>query len=666
MRNPAGAQTGRQTLHVYSGGFLTEPGVRRILALAGYDLRLGLPRPGDAVGVWGHSPTARRGEAMSALRDVPVVRIEDAFLRGIHPGRREVPAGLIIDRVGVHFDASRPSLIEATLAGAPLDDAALLQRSHAGIARWNRLKLSKYNNFDETTPLPAAGYVLIVDQKPGDAAIRHAGASAASFRDMLNAAVDDFPHARIVIKPHPAAGGRHHFRDMDFGPRVTFLDSLVSPAALLEGACAVYTVSSQMGFEAILAGHRPRVFGRPFYAGWGLTDDSAPIPRRGRRLSRAQLFAAAMILAPTWYDPCRDRLCSFEEAIDLMEARLRAWREDRGGHVALGMKRWKRRTLQGFFGREKPLLFAAKPQDAVQQAEAMGRSLLVWGTAPALDGNRRLRQVEDGFLRSRGLGARLVPPLSLVADDLGIYYDPTRESRLERLISAPCPPDAIARAERLIRRLVDSGLSKYNPESRPAEPLPPGHRILVPGQVEDDASIRLGCGEIRTNLALLAACRAANPDAVLIYKPHPDVAAGLRPGRLTEEQVMAHADHLVRQADPAALIDQADEVWTLTSLLGFEALLRGRRVTCLGQPFYSSWGLTHDLMPPIQRRTARPTLAQLVHATLIAYPRYRDPVSGLPCSVEVIVERLIDGSRPSRGPALRAFALLQRSRFWRR
>ena len=42
----------------------------------------------------------------------------------------------------------------------------------------------------------------------------------------------------------------------------------------------VYTVSSQMGFEAIFAGHRPRVFGKPFYAGWGLTEDDEVIPRR--------------------------------------------------------------------------------------------------------------------------------------------------------------------------------------------------------------------------------------------------------------------------------------------------------------------------------------------------------------------------------------------------
>ena len=107
----------------------------------------------------------------------------------------------------------------------------------------------------------------------------------------------------------------------------------MSPWALFEGARAVYTVSSQLGFEAIFAGHRPNVFGLPFYAAWGLTDDHHPLslPRRGRPLSRAQMFAATMILYPVWYDPCLDRLCSLEAAIASLEATARCWREDRHG-----------------------------------------------------------------------------------------------------------------------------------------------------------------------------------------------------------------------------------------------------------------------------------------------------------------------------------------------
>ena len=86
-----------------------------------------------------------------------------------------------------------------------------------------------------------------------------------------------------------------------------------------------------MGFEAIWAGHRPVVFGQPFYAGWGLSRDIQPIDRRGRALTVVQLFAGAMILYPKWYDPCRDTLCSLEQVLDQLEAETRAWREDHAG-----------------------------------------------------------------------------------------------------------------------------------------------------------------------------------------------------------------------------------------------------------------------------------------------------------------------------------------------
>ncbi|MCW3783700.1 capsular polysaccharide biosynthesis protein [Defluviimonas salinarum] len=666
----AGAQARR--LFVFSGGFLTQPRIRRILTLAGYDIRIGKPRAeSDLIGVWGKSPTAPRGEAVADWTGTPVVRIEDAFLRSIRPGREggEPPLGLLIDPRGVHFDSSAPSQIEHILATDPLDDGAVLQRARDGIERLKALHLSKYNNFDPALPVPEPGYVLVLDQTRGDASIEHGGANAASFREMLVFAQEEHPGARVVIKTHPetAAGRRPgHYTEGHAHGRISVLSDPVSPWALMEGAIAVYTVSSQLGFEAIMAGHRPRVFGQPFYAGWGLTEDENPVARRERRLTRAQLFAAAMVLAPTWYDPCRDRLCSFEEAVDHLEAGVRAFREDRNGHVAVGMRLWKRRHLQSAFGRERRLVFEDDPGRATARAKAEGRGLLVWAGKEndrfqELAGDHALVRVEDGFLRSRGLGAELVPPLSLVADRSGIYYDPSRESDLEKLIADGPPAGGEMRAERLVARLVAARLTKYNLAAAPLPDLPEGHRILVPGQVEDDASIRLGAGRERTNIALLSRVRSENPEAVILYKPHPDVEAGLRAGAVSkaEAEALGLADIVLSGADPVSLIDAVDEVWTITSLLGFEALIRGRRVTCLGMPFYAGWGLTRDLFEVPARRTARPSLADLAHAALIAYPRYVDPVSGLPCPPEVIAERLAANDIPLPGPANRILSKLQ-------
>ncbi|MCJ8139918.1 capsular polysaccharide biosynthesis protein [Falsirhodobacter halotolerans] len=637
-------------LCVFNGGFLQQERLRRILRLAGHDLAIGLPGPQDGVLVWGRSPAARRGEWVAARRGVPVLRMEDAFLRSVHPARARggPPLGVFLGH-GVHFDSHAPSDLERRIQTAA--SPALLARAEDGIARLRHLDLSKYNAFDPAAALPKPGFVLVIDQVRGDASIRHSGANAGTFATMLAAARRENPGRPIVIKSHPetAQGQRAgHFTARDG----TLLTTPVSPWRLLERAARVYTVSSQLGFEAILAGHRPRVFGLPFYAGWGLGEDAMAIPRRTARPSAARLFAAAMIECPLWFDPCRNRLCSFETAVDQLEAEVRAFRDDRRGHVATGMRAWKRTRLQAVFGRERPLRFVADPDRAVQAAQRDGRDVLIWGAAP-LAAPVTVRRVEDGFLRSRGLGADLVPPMSQVADDLGIYYDPTRPSRLERLILDPPPPGARDRVERLIEAVIAAGLTKYN-LSGAIPDLPKGRRILVPGQVEDDASLRLGGGDMRTNSGLLAAARAAHPGAVLIYKPHPDVEAGLRPGAIGAQD----ADVVARHADPLGLIASVDEVWTMTSLLGFEALLRGRPVTCLGRPFYAGWGLTTDLVPPPARRAPRP-LWQVAHAALIAYPRYYDPVSRRPCPPEVVAERLASGHIPRPGAVNRLLAKAQ-------
>lgn len=651
-------QEKRQNLYVYNGGFLTKGRVRRIVELAGYDIKIGAPGDGDLVGVWGHSPTAPRGEAVAAKRNAPILRVEDSFLRSVELGRDGAPPiGLNIDRRGVHFDPATESDLELILAEEPLDDTALLNRARAGIEMLKSGHLSKYNAFDPALPVPEPGYVLVIDQSRKDASVTASGADSNTFREMLFYAQTEFPNAQILIKSHPetAAGHRKgYFTKKDTNARIALADDNLSPWALLEGAIAVYTVSSQLGFEAILAGHKPVVFGQPFYMGWGLTDDRKPLQRRQRNLTRAQLFAAAMILYPTWYDPFHDRLCSFEEAAATLAAAAQAWRDDYQGWVAADMRLWKRKTLQDFFGRPKPVTFLRGPK-ASHTARAKNRRLMRWASTSAQDAVL----VEDGFLRSRGLGADLIAPLSLVLDDQGIYYDATRPSRLETLLNAAqdLSEHERARAAALIERIAEARLSKYNLTAKPLPDLPKGRRILVPGQVEDDASVIHGSSEVTTNLALLEIVRKANPAAVILYKPHPDVEAGLRPGAVAHAAELA--DVVLAGTDPIDAIDAVDEVWTMTSLLGFEALLRGKKVTCLGTPFYAGWGLTDDRAMPEPRRQARLDLAALVHGTLITYPRYRDPVTGLPCPVEVIVDRIENSDLPKHSIFNRSLAKLQ-------
>ena len=171
-----GADQCRRLYH-FNAGFLRNARLRRMLTLAGYDLRLGWPSPADLVGVWGRSPYAWRGEAVAARTGVGLLRVEDAFLRSLFPGRDGAPPlGLLLDRRGVHFDASQPSDLEHLLATHPLDDPALMTRARGCIARLQEAHLTKYSAVDPNLPCPAPGHVLVIDQTRGDASVTHGGA----------------------------------------------------------------------------------------------------------------------------------------------------------------------------------------------------------------------------------------------------------------------------------------------------------------------------------------------------------------------------------------------------------------------------------------------------------------------------------------------------------
>ncbi|MCJ2184803.1 beta-3-deoxy-D-manno-oct-2-ulosonic acid transferase, partial [Novosphingobium sp. 1949] len=173
-------------------------------------------------------------------------------------------------------------------------------------------------------------------------------------------------------------------------------------------------------------------------------------------------------------------------------------------------------------------------------------------------------------------------------------------------------------------------------------------RVLVPGQVEDDMSVLAGGGGLASNRELLRRVRALEPEAEIWWRPHPDVDAGHRKGAIADEDALVFADRIVRGGGMAPLLGAVDAVHVLTSLTGFEALMRGCAVTCHGTPFYAGWGLTRDLGAVPDRRGRALTLDALVAGVLILYPRYLDPVSGLPCPPEVLVARMVENRAVNR------------------
>lgn len=573
---------------------------------------------------WGRKWSGRRAVSIAAEKGIRFELIEDGFLRSV--GRYDSTVSLVLDGKGIYYDCTEPSDLES-LAQNKLATFEI-ERVHSIIANWRAERLSKYNSErDFSGPLPKP-YILVCDQTFRDASISHGGADAKSFACMLHTALCEYPQHTIILKTHPDGvtnGKKGHFdlAEIAANTRVLIISDPVHPSVLIEHADAVYTVTSQMGFEALLWGKRVRCFGMPFYAGWGLTDDELPAPDRRKPVMFEQLVHAALVRYPRYIDPVTMTPCEPERSFAHVGLQRRMRQEFPQQVTALGFSRWKRPFIQRFL-QGSDVVFAKTPPAASPSPSSS--AIAVWGSAdaPAVTTATPVFRIEDGFLRSSGLGADLVRPLSLVIDDVGIYYDATRPSRLEHILETQVLEDvAVRRADELRDRIIELDLTKYNLGNETWD-RPNGHSpvILVVGQVETDASIRLGSPEVRSNVELLRRVRQENPSAHIVYKPHPDVLAGLRRQGDGERAALAFADEvLARPVSLGQLLGQVDEVHTMTSLLGFEALIRGVKVVCHGLPFYAGWGLTEDRIS-CSRRTRRLTVAELVHGALISYPRY--------------------------------------------
>lgn len=347
----------------------------------------------------------------------------------------------------------------------------------------------------------------------------------------------------------------------------------------------------------------------------------------------------------TYSCPFSGEVISAARAIELLSDWRRLIDRNRSISAVFGIAGWKRPTVD-------PMLWdgTAPPLHTIEGAASSsgGSVVAAWKSrTPEALLNRisaaghPIAEIEDGMIRGRGLGANCVPPLSIVVDFSGIYFDPAQSSDLERILQTTDMEAALLdRAARLRRMIIEGGISKYDAAASEELESASGRRILVMGQVEDDRSVLNG-GFGQSNLGLLMRARRLEPDALLIYRPHPDVEAGHRKGHVSDHRALQFANEIDRGGSITSLIDSVDGVHCITSLGGFEALLRGKQVTTHGVPFYAGWGLTIDLGPIPPRRTRRRSLDELVAATLILYPTYFDPVTRLPCPPEVLVGRIM-------------------------
>ena len=631
-------------IEVFLGG-----DIERYRRLKNYDFIVG----------WGHKRSGVESRSISKRQKISSLTLEDGFI-SFWGKNKDHRLSIVIDPIGIYYDSTCASKLENILNSISLDSQQC-RRSENLINRLLKYQITKYNRpiNDNTLKLPEK-YVLVVDQSFGDQSILHGYADDSSFTKMLDTAIAENPDVPIVLKLHPdsiRAKKTGYFKEP--ANHIIICDINVNPHLLISKAVKIYTVTSQLGFEALLHDKLVVCFGSPFYSGWGLTDDRGfKIDRRQRNLSIAELAYASLIEYPTYVDPTQRCICAVEDVVYWLESRVKIPENI----LAVGFSPWKRSFIPKFLG-------VSKSDVRFKNRGYATRSKVVvcWGAENSEYLRKKVNRVitiEDGFIRSVGLGSDLKRPSSLVIDDKGIYYDATRGSRLEDILNSISLDSKMYTRSAQIINSLNSSITKYNvgaPLEQESRALILGAKsrsrpiILIAGQLESDASIKYGSPNVKNNCDLIERVRCDFSSAFLVYKPHPDVVSRNK-GELYELEFASKlCDLIVKNVDIGYLYPMVDRVCTITSLAGFEALIRGIKVTVYGMPFYSGWGLTDDKMS-CERRVKSLSIAELVYGVLVAYPTYIDWSSGQLVCVEKIIKN-IDGKKSSIGsnPFVRTF-----------
>jgi capsular polysaccharide export protein len=612
------------------------------------------PRDSEAIAGWGTKSRSRYAMEAAARRGLPYIALEEGFLRSVGFGQQYVePLSLIIDPVGIYYDSTRPSWLENLLAEGPLDDPKLLTRAEAAIDLLRTEKLTKFNTaptIDEEDLDAQVGedFVLIVDQTYNDESVLRSGAGPKPFSTMLRQARLDHPDRRIVIKSHTTvlntAGPGYFTARNDQDDRVVVFDRDINPWQLLERCHAVYTVSSQLGFEALMAGKPVTCFGLPFYAGWGLTRDRVACPRRQRRRSLAQVFAAAYLLYPRYIDPYLGQRCEFERVAEIL-LHLRARNEmNRVSTSLAGLDPERLPAARRLYRRLGGSLTVVKHGDELTTGpeESRSRVLLSEDIAMEIIGRGDQDRLAAARILVAPIAERLLAP-TLAGRPLGFRRAPLaevsfgRDAWRERLAAMPFGPHDRHRARDLIATL--RGLDRHLGNHFSSTAVPDTIAALAVIETED-------WRHPETLRALLARLReqgaGGTQGATVMASPRWRELANLA----REATPHAGPDPVIVPSEAIpALVARAAEIHVLGSPAGILGLVHGAKVVVHGDPIYAGWGLTEDLgeVPRLGRRLS---IEELIAGLVLRDHDYLDPHSGYPGELAWILARPAVGGAP--------------------
>lgn len=586
---------------------------------------------------WGYKKSTKRIESGCEK----ILRLEDGYIRSIGLGTKDEKSWSLIKNEVPYYDSRRANDLELLLMKTFLNDSQL-KESREIIEKLKEYKITKYNISKESNKAlkeNAKKRILIIEQVPGDYSLIYGAKKIYKTEEIIKELKEKYPDYEIDIKEHP----ENKIKNKEVYDGINIIKEHTNIHDLIGNYEIIVTRTSQVGFEALLHDKKVICYGTPFYAGWGLTIDkdieNDALKRRTRELSIEELVYISMVKNTEYRHPGTKELVSLKETIEYLNDYRKIELENEGKIYCINFSKWKYEFIEDFlksnFENTIEMIEKGREKDIFKK-DIVNSKIYHWGYDVPKDiidfvetKKIKLVIVEDGFLRSKDIGAKKTTPISMVFDDLGIYFVPQKESRLESYINTiELSEEQINKAKKIKAEIIDSGVSKYNNANHKDIVFNNNDKkiILIPGQVDDDASVRFGSNMSLDNEKLIKLVRKENPEAYIVYKPHPDVMAKKRIGeinnKLLEDSII---DEIIVSVSLSSCLKVIDEVHTITSLSGFEALIYNKKVVCYGAPFYAGWGLTIDKdigNEAFKRRNKKISIDELFYFSYIKYPRY--------------------------------------------
>ncbi|MDK9790724.1 hypothetical protein KJB35_04980 [Vibrio sp. D431a] len=290
----------------------------------------------DSVVGWGLKPLSKFLKLVASLTRSEYLTAEDGFLCYLgHPCKGASRMGLILDSSGIYYDSRNPSDLEAYV----------IQRSQSHIIESDLKVVRSYikclvdngvgKYFERRGGSSASsdysGCVVLVEQIFGDCSMKYGQCSNVTADEVIRYALKLADGRPVLFKNHPDLVNEKKGKVGFFSKaskslleKLVYLDPCVKNNDVLALASDVVTLTSQFGFEALLARKNVHCFGQPFYSGWGLTVDvhesEKLVDRRGSicQPTLEDLFLAAYSDYTTYVSPKTGKQIKLNEMLKIL------------------------------------------------------------------------------------------------------------------------------------------------------------------------------------------------------------------------------------------------------------------------------------------------------------------------------------------------------------